>query len=357
MSIDYRLRSRRERYVYQQLDVNRQPVGLLEEVVSCDLDWSIYNSTRGSGGLQVRTTQPVHWPSMLVRVWVIVSNGSGQAATPLMTAQCRTPDNITYTPAGWEGTVDLHELTMALDEWKLSQPFTLPAGTVVTTAVRDIFTRLGVTDVHITDSPRTLVLPKTWWPTDDQGVSWLGVINELLTKSIDYASLWTDGRGVYQCTPYVNPADRPVLWRFADDDTGQRYEPKVGVSSEASVNYNAWSFWGRAAEGADPVSAYAVNDDPSHPYSTVSVVPRREITRIETDVEGDVAAALQRAKTEDMANQRTFTIAARFVPIVENEAAEIINGDVGLRTVGTLTKRSLRCEPGESVQLTFREVS
>ena len=57
-----------------------------------------------------------------------------------------------------------------------------------------------------------------------------------------------------------------------------------------------------------------------------------------------------------MANQRTFAIAARFVPIVENEAAEIINSDAGVRTVGTLTKRSLRCAPGESVQLTFREV-
>ena len=57
---------------------------------------------------------------MLVRVWLIVSNASGEVATPLMTAQCRTPDSITYTPAGWEGTVDLHELTMALDEWKLS---------------------------------------------------------------------------------------------------------------------------------------------------------------------------------------------------------------------------------------------
>ena len=97
-----------------------------------------------------------------------------------------------------------------------------------------------------------------------------------------------------------------------------------------------------------------INSNPSDPLSTVG--SGFTIVRRQTDVEGDVAKAVKQAQADDMADQRTYGLDTRFFPIVEDDAAHITNGPHGIAKVGVLTKRTLTCEPGQHMQLTFREV-
>lgn len=352
--MDYTLRTRRERYVFQELDANLNVVGLLGGVEACNLEWSIYSTVRGSGDLAVVTTKPMAWQSVVVRVWVVVENRSGSEATPLITAVCRVPD-VDWTPAGWAGAVDLQDMTLVLDEWLLSDAYVIPAGTVVTEEIRSILMRLGISDVDITPSTHTLAQEKKYVPAEDAQLSWLGVLNDLAT-GINYSAVWANARGTYQVHPYVAPGDRSVVWRFTDDGTGQRYQPRIGVAFEAGLKYNAWCYWSKATDTVAPVLYRSLNEDPRHPFSTVNSPRRRQVTRTKTDLEGDVNAILNRDKAEDMANQRTFTIDARFVPVTDNDAVEVANGAAEVRIRGVVTKRALKCVPGELVKLTLREV-
>lgn len=350
--MDYTPRRRSERYIFERLDVNLNRVGVLEGVRSCGLDWSIYTTYAGSGDLSVRTSRDIVWPQTLVRPWIVVENRTGRQATPLMTCVCRVPEQD-YAPKGVEAEVQLYDRTLILDEWLLTDRHVVTAGTKYTDAMQAIFVALGITTYSITVSTLTTTKDLIWLPSESESVSWLRVLNDL-ADAAGYFAVRTDARGWFQCQPYVAPGDRSPAWRFADDGVSQRYLPRVRVAHAGFMTYNAWSYWSRADGDTAPVGYYAANDDPTHPYSTVNL--GRAITRRRTDVEGDVQAALDRDRAEDLADQRTFEIEARYVPVLEHDAVELASVDASLSTVATVAKRSLTCAPGSKLRLTLREV-
>lgn len=356
MIFDWTAPSRVERYVFERLNPDLSRVGAFRGVLDCSLEWSIYNTIRGHGTLDVRPSGDVNWPATLVRPWAYVSNPSGSALVPLMTAHCEVPDSD-WTPAGLEVAVRLLDRTIELDQRYLTDTFVLAEGVNVGVAIGDVFTALGIGPVSITATG--LGIPaggKTWLPTDgSKPTSWLRVINDLC-KLAGYFAVWTDPMGTFQITPYREPGSRVPSWRIADDGKSNRYSG-LGISSAVSVPYNHWMCWSKATEETDPVLYEATNDDPDHPYSTVRL-GRVVSAEPETDVEGDAAARARRAKAEAMADQRTFTLRARFLPVLEHEVVELGHRRSATETRASVSARRLDCQPGRTpLTLTLREIS
>lgn len=350
---DWTLPARAERFLFERLDLRLDRVGALVGVESCQLDWSIYNAIRGSGDLNVRTSRPLIWAQTVVRPWVLVANRTGQVVIPLMTALCKVPDED-WTPAGVRVSVQLHDMTRALDEWLLDDAYSLPEGTNITSAIAAIFTALGIARVNITHGSASLASPKTWLPGSSETVSWLRVINDLCELA-GYFAVWADAMGVYQVAPYVRPSDRAAAWRLADDGKSNRYR-ELRTSDGRPIPYNTWIAWTKGTDEVDPVPYTAVNDDPTHPYSTLSL-GRTVSAPPKYDVEGDAAAVVARDKAEGMADQRTFTVGARFLPVVEHEVVELVNARAEVNALASVSGRSLRCTPGATLDLSLRKVA
>ena len=180
MGFDWTLPARTERYVFERLDLQLNRVGGLAGVSSCRLDWSIFNTIRGSGDLTVDVSSRIEWAHTLIRPWGVVTNKSGTARVPLMTAACVVPDEA-WSASRMHVNVQMYDLTLWLDQWVIPTPYTLPAGTVITTALRQIFTDLGMAWLlDLTDSPKTLDTARSWLPGEHDSVSWLRIINDLL---------------------------------------------------------------------------------------------------------------------------------------------------------------------------------
>ena len=351
---DWTLPVRTERYIYERLDLRLDRVGGLAGVRSCKLDWSIYNTIRGSGDLSIETPERIEWAHTIIRPWVVVTNRSGREQIPLMTAACVVPDEA-WSSAGVQVSVQLYDLTMWLDQWVLPEPYSLTAGTVITSAIRAIFTSLGMAWLlDLTESDAVLASDRSWLPGEQDKVSWLRVINDLLDAA-GYFAVWCSPTGRFQCQPYRRPEDRLSTWRLADDRASHRYR-NLAIKRGRPVTYNRWEFWSRSVDGSTPVQHVAVNEDPDHPYS-VPGLNGRVVTDYRTDVEGDVAAKVMAARAEAMADQSGFTLDARLLPVVEHEVVDLTHGPSGTATRASVAGRSLTCKPGAAVALTLRRVS
>ena len=354
MGFDWTLPARTERYVFEQLDLQLNRVGGMAGVKTCKLDWSIYNRLRGSGDMAVDTATRIEWAHTVIRPWLVVTNRSGTARVPLMTAACVVPDEA-WSASRMHVTVQMYDLTLWLDQWVIPTPYTLPAGTVITTALRQIFTDLGMAWLlDLTESQATLATARSWLPGEQEAVSWLRIINDLL-DALGYFALWCDPMGRFQCQPYRRPEDRLSSYRLADDRRSQKYR-SFAIKTGRPVTFNRWEYWSKSVDGSVPQPFVAGNDDPTHPYS-VPKLNGRVVTDYRTDIEGDVAAKVAAAKAEAMANQAGFTLDARFIPVVEHEVVDLVHGPSGTTTRASVAGRSLTCTPGSPVALTLRRVS
>lgn len=352
MTFDWTLPTRSERYVFELLNLRRERIRALRGVLSCDLDWSIYNKIRGGGDLTVRADAPLVWSELLVRPWLVASNSSGTIKVPLLTGLCEVPDED-WTSKGIEVGVRLVDRTLILDQTLLTDAFSLPAGTITTTAIRDILTTLGISGVSITASGHTLSSARNWLPEEDSGLSWLSVLNDLLDAA-GYFSVWADPLGVLQFRPYTLPSARVASARVADDGLSNRYKD-LRRGTGRPLTPNRWTFWSKAVEGdpgVAPVKYTVTNDDPEHPFSTVRL-DRVVDAPPQFDVEGDVASRAIRARAEGMADQQTFEVPARFVPVAEHEVVELAHEPSGTSTTASVAGRSLSCAPGP-LPLTLR---
>lgn len=237
------------------------------------------------------TGQVEQWSQVRVRVWVTV-NGTEWAVGTFVPSVPRWE----HTAMGRTAQVTLSDKTrlLARDSFGLAASG-VPAGANIVSAVEQIIQSTGETNVALTPAGDMLAASVEWEPDKSK----LTAVNTLLDAS-NFFSLWCDGEGQFQVTPYRSPQSRGVRVTLVDGENGVTL-PDHGIyapvfTSEQDLDripnvYQAVS----ATEGdEEALFAEAENDDPGDPLSTVN----RGRVMPESGPEFDVATSGQSALQE-----------------------------------------------------------
>ena len=148
----------------------------------------------------------------------------------------------------------------------------LSAGTLYTTAIKQILGAAGIYSVITTPSSATLQEDREDWSV---GTSLLKVVNNLLAE-INYASLWFDSRGNAILQPSVTPSVNNINHVLSDrprDSLTEKIErllPGYSINTDVYDSPNVFICICSNPDKDDDLVAVAVNDDPKSPISTVS---------------------------------------------------------------------------------------
>jgi hypothetical protein len=196
----------------------------------------------------------------------------------------------------------------------------------------------------------------TW----DVGTSVLQIINDLL-EAAGYASLWTDGMGQFQATPYVSPANRPPVYEalspFVKGDTSLM-APDWTKDQDIYSIPNRYVAISQGGGDAEALVAVETNTDPSSPFSYPS--RGRWITRVVTGVEATSQADLQARAKMGLAQASSVTsgiaIQHLYLPDLQlNTTIRFVNPDADLDLLCYVTKTSLTFDPTSYCKSEIRE--
>lgn len=339
------------------LDASESVLGTLAGVESGDVEGSIGLTARRSGSIDVAQARPsageiplgeVDWASARLRPWRQVE---GLDPWPLGVYLPEMPEQAWD---GWHETrrIDLVGKLVALADDLQPRMVTYPAGTVVTTAVREQLVASGQPGAAVTDSTETLRSPMTW----DPNTSRLRIINDLL-DSIGYSALWDDGHGIMHADPYVRPAQRPIAYDLLDDERSI-YTPAVTITEDVGSIPNRVIATASAEGLDDPLVAVWENRDPASPYS----IPSRGRVIPFTEDAGEVTSQkvldeyARRRGIEKSSATRTVQVTIGPVPIDLSEAVRWRHMPSGTEARHVVTAWRVPLEETGLASLTLREV-
>lgn len=344
--MDYRAQGIQHLVRCQLLDrTTRAAVGQMAGLQALRVEHGLHNQPRGGGTLEVALRRPVTWKQVIVRLWVGLRLGDQVETHPMLTA---FPSVSGSSRAGGAATVSLvlKDLTVLLDDL-LGRHWVVPAGTVVTSMVRQILTSLGIADVQITDSPLTLRSDLVEEPTD----TYRRLINDML-EAIAYGAIWTTMRGTFVAQPYVLPGDRPEMFLL---ENGPRSVRSDQVGSEAADDVpNHFVLTSRGDGEQEALVAEGWNDDPDNEYSTVNqrTIPHTE--EVEAADQASLNAQLDRVMAEYRWSARKYSTSWRYFPISPLRQLEL--GDAGRLVAPDLSVDGMSLEQAINTKVTLESM-
>ena len=344
--------ARTERFSYRLFDLGFKPLGTLDGVSGCTLDGSVWTPIRWGGSLEWAGTDPVDWGQVMIQpVYHVRDVGEW----PLGMFLARSPRIEHDSTVDLKVSVQLYDLTYKLAQWaKLPAPLSLPAGTVVTTAIAAQLQLGGITRFSVTPSTAVLKAPMAW----DSGESRLKVINDL-AAAIGYWSAHADPNGIMLVDPYAAPLERSPAWGFAPGDASI-YVPRWAEEQDDFDVPNRLSGVQKVTDGVSPATYTAVLDslDPASPYTAA-----RRGFFVDGDILRDVdaadaaalKAAVDRALLDAASKVRNLTVTHLWLPGVEIGDAVTFTPDGRVRRA-SVSKQALKLEAPLLVRSEWREV-
>lgn len=336
---------------YDILNLQDQKIGEMQTVSGANFDMSIFTTIRTSGALTC--TEVLKWLKVRIQPWYTVVSPTGiEISWPIGVFIPATP-GADYKGDGKHISVELYDKLLILDQDKYGDTYSVPAGTNVTTRIKQILASVGDFRNTVFDSSETLRSGQVFEPNTSK----LTVINELL-KAIGYFSLDVDGYGVFHAEQYVAPALRGIEWTFADDEFSI-------YSSDFAHQVDLFNVPNRVtqisvSDGEVPALVSTVeNNDPASDYS----IPSRErvISETETEVEASSQAVLDgiamRRLREMSAVTSTYQIETALIPLGLNDTVAFKRDAEGISILGTVQAMSFSTEVGALVSTTIREVT
>ncbi|WP_270296356.1 hypothetical protein [Eggerthella sinensis] len=261
-----------------------------------------------------------------------------------------TPSS-TYRGAIEEGTADLYGVLQLLAEDAFEAPFALPAGRDALLAARAIVEEAGL-NVIATPASAKLSSPAVF---DDESASKLDVVNWLMSFA-GFETATCDGFGNVLLRPYVNPADRAPSFSMRDDDSCVYRSGVVRECDTFSVP-NVVTVTCSNASKEQPLTATAVNDDPSSAFSTVTRQRRIVYKESMSDIESESALKL---KAEALLAAKTsvaesFEITHAFLPMNMGEVCDFVYDQAGIRRNDlAATRQTMSLRPGMECTTQFQ---
>lgn len=347
--------SRTERWSWTLLDLNDAPIGTLDGVKSAQLTYSIFNTIRSGGSMEWGSggaAEPVWTQVRLQPVYTATLADGSKVSWPLGVFLPATP-KASWTDTGQSRTVTLYDKLLVLDGDHFEEAYSLPAGTVVTPAIRTIISDAGESHVAITDSPLTLLTGMTW----QADTSRLQIINDLLA-SINYFSLWCDGNGYYRADPYTDPTSRLVVRNFRDDATSL-YSPDFDHERDIFDAPNKIICIGTSDGTNPPLTSVATNNDPN---SLTSFPARgRWISRTDTNVAASSQTVLDAIAARRLADatQVSSVVTLRHAPVPDvilNSVVTFRREPAGLDFTAVVQSMNVTTGVGALVETQVQEV-
>lgn len=345
---------RQESWRWDILTLDGAPAGTLDGVEDASLEWSTGNTIRGGGSLSWAGTpeQEPDWSRVMLQPWYTAKTDGGEVTWPRGVFIPAAPVQA-HTDGGSTASVELYDKLLILDQDKVQQTYTVPAGANIVDAVRWLIASAGQPRMAIEDSTQTTRSAMVW----EAGTSKLAIVNDLL-DSINYFALWCDGYGVYQGRPYQAPADRPVERVFVDDDESI-YAPEFTHDLDLFSVPNKVIEIGRGDGETAALTSTATNEDPASPYSFQR--RGRWIVHVDQDVEAANQATLDGIARRRLAElTQTASVVAfehAHVPLELNDVLRFQRRDRGLDVTATVQSFSVPTAPGELMKTRIREVT
>jgi len=254
----------------------------------------------------------------------------------------------TYSHKTRRGELDMYSLLQITQDAGITEPLTIPAGTVAVSRASQYLTSLGLAvraDVSATQV--------TTNPTYDAGTSYLEIINDLLAIA-GFNSAGVDPSGAVILTAYTDPSTRAPSVVLRDDEEGCLFAP--AVSHEFNL-YEVPNVLIAVASSTDiNLVSVAKNNDPTSIYSTVS--RGREIVLKEdaSDIteQGVLDALAQRRLTEVSSAVESIEFSHPFLPYECGEAIQLRYTESGLDFTGVAVKKELKLTPAIMCQTRIR---
>ncbi len=344
--------ARTERFSYRLFDLGFKPLGTLDGVSGCTLDGSVWTPIRWGGSLEWAGTDPVDWGQVMIQpVYHVRDVGEW----PLGMFLARSPRIEHDSTVDLKVSAQLYDLTYKLAQWaKLPAPLSLPAGTVVTTAIAAQLQLGGITRFSVTPSTAVLKAPMAW----DSGESRLKVINDL-AAAIGYWSAHADPNGIMLVDPYAAPLERSPAWGFAPGDASI-YVPRWAEEQDDFDVPNRLSGVQKVTDGVSPATYTAVLDslDPASPYTAARrgfFVDGDTLRDMDAADAAALKAAVDRALLDAASKVRNLTVTHLWLPGVEIGDAVTFTPDGRVRRA-SVSKQALKLEAPLLVRSEWREV-
>src|SRR5690625_3501005 len=258
----------RVEYTYQLLTRTGQDLGPLAGVRrgSGQTSYSAASSIKSSASIVLENTGQISsWLDVRIQPWVSVDGDEWPLGVFITVVSERA-----LTSVGETGRVNLLDKRSILDGDSFGQTFGAPAGTVVTQAVRDIIDSTGEPAGAITEGDAALLTAIEWEPQDSK----LKIVNDMLDAAT-FFSLWTDGHGNFQVTPWDRPARRPVRAEYVDGEDGVHvvnplagaYAPDFTARHDVGKIPNVYIAISQGDGDEEALRSEAINTNPDDPYS------------------------------------------------------------------------------------------
>ena len=359
MDLNAALRSHRsqESWSWELLDNDDRFIGDFAGVVSGGLTANVAAPIRTGGTLVWKGQSQPQWLGFRVRpVYRATLVDGTQIEWPYGVYIPATPEPE-YNGMSITGNVEFYDKLLVLSEDAVDTTFTLAAGTVATTAIRNIIEGAGETKHSIVDSTATLATSLAW-PT---GTSKLKIINDLLADTLNYFSLFCDLAGYYRAEPYVAPESRGSMWNFMDGETSI-YQPKFSHKQDYFGKPNKVILISQGSGDTEALTATATNTDVTDPLAYGGIRGTRWVTVTEEGVDAasqtilnDLALRRLRSLAEVSS---TYQLKHALVPLDLNALVTFKNAMEGIDTKGVVQEMEIPCVTGKSTQVTttIREV-
>lgn len=250
--------------------------GFLDGVVEgqASLSWSSNTSVKGGGQMQVAdlaqaqagmlAIADVTLATVRLRP-VCVIDGLPDIPYSVYLVSAAKED---WDDTGRIWTLELLDRCTVLDQDKTDSSYAVPAGTKVLSAVAAVIASAGE-HIDVDASVTTALSSDMVW---DAGTSKLQIVNDILAAA-NYNSLWVDGAGLFQATPYVLPANRDLAYellalpRELVDGDQSIYDRQWTCDRDAFDVPNKVVAVQNGTTGAPALVGEYTNTDPASPFS------------------------------------------------------------------------------------------
>lgn len=332
------------------------------------VSWDYNAAIKGGGSINVMDIGVEHdWLNLRIRP-VMILEGAGVLETAgQQEVACGvflpTAPVETWTATGRSWAVELLDKCSILDQDIVTDasgnPTTYSAltGANVVALVKALIAGAGETSPAILPGTKTLSRDLTW----DMGTTRLKIINDLLDAA-NYFSLWCDGAGQFQVTPYVEPKDRPPVYALATPFSRGELSLMAPDWTRDRDIYSIPNRYVAVTSGDSEVAALtsvATNMDPLSPYSYPS--RGRWITAVLTGAEAttqaDLNAIAKRGLTNLSAVANLIAVSHLYLPdVMVNRTVRFINQVADLDLLAYVTKTTIPFDPVTLCSSEFREV-
>lgn len=338
---------RREKFYVELLNNLDESQGYLDGVEKGSLRWNANADLPGSGEITLLDlSQTINLSKDRIRVWWEVDGVEPWAMGVYVISAPATQ----YAGDGTYYRLILTDKISVIREDVLLETLQIPAGANVVEAAVAQVRAAGENHIAFTDSDATLTNDITFAP----GTRRIEVINTLLT-ACGYWTLWTDRLGQFRIEPYVSPADRGEVWSFEEGATSIH-------SPEWEHELSLWDATNTVVLTSQPDDneefwkAYAVDDNPDSPTSTVSmgrVLNAIVEENIEASSELDLQTQANRKLIDNSNVVGKLKVSHAPIPLWYNEA--VVFRSQGMDTRATITEMSLKLEAGSLVRAVWRQ--